>query len=339
MARYKRDDEVVDAQYRLTELLGQGPKSETWVAVGPDGGPVVLKVIDLGHRSGDAEFEVLSQVRRCQHPNVLAVTGLWLCDSGGNIVRSDSDAEGEPDGRTLAPPVSGATTELVVAQPLGEQNLARCAEAARAAGGLPLGELLWYVEGVARGVDYLSRQSAPMHKGGAAHGNLKPENVILIGGEAKVADYGFPKKSLGGPPTDDAAPELRAGKPVPQSDQYALAMMFVHLRTGWLPSERDSGRADQDGLPDLSALTPGERAVVQRATSAAPGDRYPTALDMAQALARACNVTPRRANASPLPSSTPPDAGASPVRFWLVGAFVLLALVAAIACYVIWVGM
>ncbi len=74
------------------------------------------------------------------------------------------------------------------------------------------------------------------------HLDIKPENLLILGGRVKVADFGLvkdiqdPSVSLvGGWTPVYAAPEVFKGHPSYRSDQYSLAIVFQELLTGVLP--------------------------------------------------------------------------------------------------------
>ena len=155
------------------------------------------------------------------------------------------------------------------------------------------------------------------HHQGVIHRDLKPKNV-LVGdfGETVVIDWGL-AKDLRGPaePDDGAAPVIangatEAGKVVgtpaymspeqarghtvdPRADVYALGAVLFHLLAGRPPisgrsSDEVLARLVAGPLPSLAEVQPGVPAdllaIVAKAMAFAPGDRYPTARELADDL-------------------------------------------------------
>ncbi len=182
---------------------------------------------------------------------------------------------------------------------------------------------------------------AASHDVGVLHLDLKPENV-LIGpdGAVRVCDPGIAQAVVGTTPSEKAAgipgdgplpPEQRTGGPVgPRTDVWGAGALLFELLTG---------QPFQDGRPvttrSLRRNTPrGLDAVVARALSPDPEDRFASTHEFAESLGRISGegegpplggavVRPARRAAAP-----PSNGHRSVFRTWLAVPL-LIALVAA----------
>src|SRR5262245_32729278 len=103
--------------------------------------------------------------------------------------------------------------------------------------GIPRDELLEYMREAAKGLDYPNRHDVQ-------HRDVKPENLLVVGGSVKVADFGLAKlvsqtmASHTGPMTwRYAPPEFFSGQTHSQSDQYSLAVTYCRLRAERYPCD------------------------------------------------------------------------------------------------------
>ncbi len=316
---YSQGDEPVPGSgYRLSSFLGRGGFGEVWKATAPGGAEAALKIIRLGGQEGRKEFRALQLVKRVRHPNLVPIVGFWLKGQDGSIL--DDALVGQqqlPPGETVATPLRATmvapadagrlqAAELIVAMGLGDLSLFDRLEQCRAEGldGIPQDELLRYMEDVADALDFLNRPVHDLGSGPAAiqHCDIKPHNLMIVGGAAQICDFGLARMigadrmTTAAATVAYAAPEcLQTGQPSSSTDQYSLAVTYYELRTGLLPYEDESLAAvmnakDQGDL-DFSRLNAAEQAVLRRATSPAPADRFPSAAIMVEEL-RAAAISP-----------------------------------------------
>jgi serine/threonine protein kinase/tetratricopeptide (TPR) repeat protein len=322
--RYRVGDEPV-AGYRLTDHLGAGGFGEVWKATAPGGTEVALKIIDLTGQQGVQEFASLKVVKKVRHPNLISLQAFWMKDEEGQIVDEiGTAATAKPVDVTMTAPLptsahaQAATdiamttrfsrpVELIIAMQLGSMSLHKRLEECREQGlpGVPVAELLEYLEQAARGIDFLNKPIHDLGKGPMpiVHGDIKPHNILVIGDAAVVCDFGLAravetlrKTSMAPVTVAYAAPESFKGKVTPTSDQYSLAITYAELRTGRLPFDETMTpyqvmEAHVTRNLDFTRLPDPEREVVLRATEADPEQRWQSSRDMVLALRQAVALT------------------------------------------------
>jgi len=339
--------------YRLEEVLGSGSTAQVWRASAPGRTTAALKFINLGGRLGLKEFRGIERVKEIRHPHLLPITAFWMLDDR-DCVLDDEALETLVDAAHGRQRAMSGTMELETAKPatlvvamlLGDKNLLERLREHRQAGrqGIPVDELLGYLEDAAKGIDFLNSPRHDLGSGPVAiqHCDIKPQNIVLVGNSAMVCDFGLARvlggedisRTVGGTAGTPAymAPESFEGTvPSHATDQYSLAITYVELRTGKLPVSGELPlelyEAHVAGKLDLARLPGGEREVIRRATSIRPEDRFSNSLDMVRALRRAaegdsassCEVgeVPPRTGACPPPLParvSRPTAGAPPPR-------------------------
>lgn len=162
------------------------------------------------------------------------------------------------------------------------------------------------------------------HRHGIVHRDLKPSNVMLtVDGHVKVMDFGIAKRfrcepaaeTESAPFTGDVAvgtllymsPEQVLGDPVtPASDLFALGLLLHEALTGTHPFKRSTALATAtaiahdvpDPLPPTGPETGPLDRVVQRLLAKHPGDRYPAARDVVEALGQLGRDRPRMRDAA-----------------------------------------
>ena len=204
----------------------------------------------------------------------------------------------------------------------------------------------------ARTVAYIRQACAALdyaHKRGIVHRDVKPENIMVTrDDEVKIADFGISKAvrggSLEGTRTQAGivmgtlfymSPEQVRGSDVDgRSDQFSIAVVAYQMLTGVLPFAAEEPTAiifkisfEEPPAPQLlnPGLEPAAGAVIKKALSKRPEDRYHSCTEFAEALAKALGV------ADSLDSATLPAAQARIAAAWLTqvpvlakAAFVLL---------------
>lgn len=137
----------------------------------------------------------------------------------------------------------------------------------------------------------VAKALAHLHRQGASHRDVKPENVLLDeGGRAYLADLGMGRVEGAANITSTGvvvgtphymAPELLRGEPAtPSSDLFALGVVVLELLTGHRP------RATPGGLTDLQ-LPDGPPSLIRslrRCVAADPEDRWPDGDTLGDAL-------------------------------------------------------
>lgn len=330
------------AGYKLEKFLGKGNFGEVWQSTSPGGTKCALKFLNLQERQGRKEFKAIQHLKQIRHANLLPINAMWLLDESMQVISDDNldtaqSLMEDTHRRTLvavSPPQEGEKPKtLVIAMPLAEGNLMELLQRTQQDGReIPTDELLMYMTDTARALDYLNSAQHDLGAGPIAvqHGDVKPENLLLLGGSVVLCDFGVARTLGGGMDTRSTtlggslaymAPEGLAGQTSRHSDQFSLAISYAELRTGELPFPDESlTRVIEDrkkGELVLDGLTPGEQRVIRKATAVNPDKRFDSNVEMVDALRAALLGEPARAS-----------------RTWIaLGSIPLLLLVAAVATW------
>jgi serine/threonine protein kinase len=251
--------------YTLEKLIGRGGFGEVWRARAPGGFLVAVKIIARAadHEERIREERALEVVKQLHHHFLIKTHAVYAEQEKLFIVMELADAS-------------------------VRDRLKECRATGQA--GIPLAELIGYTRESAESLDYL-------HGKGALHRDVKPDNVLLVEGHVRLADFGLVRRqdqhlvSVSGSGTPAyMAPEVWRGKAGPASDQYSLAYAYAELRLGRRPfTSTDFAAVMFDHLehaPDLGNLPAAEKDVVRQALAKNPDERFPTCTDFARALRR-----------------------------------------------------
>ncbi|MBI3862184.1 MAG: protein kinase [Planctomycetia bacterium] len=253
--------------YRTEKLLGRGGCGEVWRAVAPGGIAKAIKIVygDNDSSHADTEMRALARVKDVRHPLLLSIERIEIVHGNLVIVTELADYS-----------LKDHYTRLRQAQSVG----------------VPHEELLKYISDAAEILDYLYANYSLQHL------DVKPENILIVSGRAKLGDFGLVKNLyerggslVGGLTPTYAPPELFEGRPSRHSDQYSLAIVYAQMLTGVLPfaANNTAQLASQHlhGVPDLSALPRQQRSVVARALSKDPALRFESCTALVAALKEA----------------------------------------------------
>ena len=252
--------------YKIIKKLGAGGYGEVWSAEAPGGMEKAVKFVFGSHDSerGARELRSLNRIKSVNHPFLLSLERFEIVGS-----------------------------QLIIVTELASGSLEDVYDKHRGRGscGIPKQDLLGYMHDAADGLDYLHDEFQLQHL------DVKPGNLLIVGGHVKVGDFGLLKdlqevdcSMVGGLTPIYAAPEVFDGRPHMNSDQYSLAIMYQELLTGHRPF---AGRtiaqlATQHihSAPNLEALPASDRPVIARALEKDPTRRFANCRELISRLKR-----------------------------------------------------
>jgi eukaryotic-like serine/threonine-protein kinase len=249
--------------YQITERLGAGGYGEVWKSDAPGGLHKAVKFIYgyLTDEKASRELKALNRIKQIRHPFLLSLERIEVIEG-----------------------------QLLIVTELADSSLKDRFQACQEMGlsAIPRDEMLDYMRDAADALDFLTANALQ-------HLDVKPENLLVVGGRVKVADFGLVKdihdrtcSMMGGMTPVYAPPEVFDGRPCSFSDQYSLAIVYTEMVTGMLPFPGNTAAqlASQHlhSRPRLDSLSESDRAVIGRALSKTPTDRFPTAREMVEAL-------------------------------------------------------
>ncbi len=256
--------------YRLVQRIGAGGYGEVWRADAPGGLSKAVKLVFGFHDEARAsrELKALNRIKDLRHPFLLSLERIEVIDA-----------------------------QLVVVTELADCCLKDRFDACRKEGlpGIPRDELLRYLVDSAEALDYMTEVHSLQHL------DVKPENLLIVGNHAKVADFGLVKSiqdvtasMMAGLTPLYASPEVFNDQPSRQSDQYSLAIVYQEMLTGTLPFPgRNLAQLTAQHLnspPRLNMLPPRDRDILSKALAKKPQERYRSCAEMIQALISADSI-------------------------------------------------
>jgi serine/threonine protein kinase len=253
--------------YRLTQLLGKGSISEVWEAKKADQSIVALKLTPFTDRQlALAEQRAIETVAQLVHPKLIKLEQTWIVP--GCYVVSMERAE--------------ATLQDLLEIHQQEFNSP-----------LSIEQACEHLKQTAEVLDFLNARQHRLVDGRVVafqHCDVKPSNLLLFGDVVKLSDFALSAATVSGMQAhpkrgtlDYAAPEVFQGQVSDHTDQYALAVTWVKLRTGSLPFPPTSAKGSwprRRPAADLSKLTEKERPIIARAMAAQPQERWPKCREM-----------------------------------------------------------
>jgi eukaryotic-like serine/threonine-protein kinase len=314
-------------RYTIERELGRGGMATVYLAVDvKHDRPVALKVLhpDLAATLGPERFtREIRMAARLQHPHILSVH-----DSGetaGHLWFTMPFVEGES-----------------LRDRLNREKQ------------LPIEDAVRLARETALALDFA-------HRHGVVHRDIKPENILLMDGQALVADFGIARAlsgasvkltgtgmSIGTPAY--MSPEQAAGEQDVdgRSDVYSLGCVLFEMLAGEPPHSAPTmqgiiARRLSGEIPSVrrarSTVPPAVDEAISRAMALIPADRFSTPALMAAALADASASTASRTSEAARPTQSTPSKSALPVSSRRISpalTFVLGLLVTATAGTLIW---
>lgn len=269
--------------YTIRERIGAGGYGEVWKADAPGGLCKAIKFV-YGYLDEDRaarELKALNRIKAVRHPFLLSLERIEIVDG-----------------------------QLVIVTELADGSLKDCFEKYRGDDhpGVPREELINYLRDAADALDYMSDQHSLQHL------DVKPENLLVVGGRVKVADFGLVKELqdvtcslMGGLTPLYAPPESFDGQPSRRSDQYSLAIVYQEMLTGVMPfpgtSAAQLAAQHLHSRPRLGALPEADQPVIARALAKSPDNRFPSCRAMVDALCAAALAA--AAGGGPAQAATP----------------------------------
>ena len=250
--------------YKLLERIGSGGFGEVWSAEAPGGILKALKIVYGFHdeKRAQAELKALDRVKALRHPFLLNLERIEVYEG-----------------------------QLVVVTELADKSMADLFNefVLKGESGIPRELILRYTRNAGEALDYMSDSHQLQHL------DIKPENLLMVSGHVKVADFGLIKdlqnasqSLMQGMTPAYAAPELFDGRPGKRSDQYSLAIVYQEMLTGIRPFPGNTpaqlAAQHMHGKPDLRSLPKSDTSIIAKALAKDPSLRFNSCREMAEEL-------------------------------------------------------
>ena len=263
---------------KLMQLRGRGGFAEVWEARNKDGDRIALKFISSEKTTSTVkEVKSLQALQMLRHPSLLRTERVW-----------------------------SAPGYIVIAMELADASLLDLIDAYQAEykSAIPPEILGPYMVQAAAGLDFMNSRQHPFEGRtvGFQHCDVKPSNMLLIGDQVKLADFGLSSAMISSSipyakcgTLDFAAPEIHRGILSDKSDQFSLAITYYYLRTGNFPfPPPPEGFRRRNSYarpaPDLGLVTRTERRILERALDVQPERRWSNCESLVHELNEACGI-------------------------------------------------
>ncbi|MDX1946128.1 MAG: tubulin-like doman-containing protein [Pirellulaceae bacterium] len=274
--------------YRVGQRIGAGGYGEVWTAQAPGDLNKAIKFVYglLDEDRAARELKALNRIKGVRHPFLLSLERIEVVDG-----------------------------QLIIVTELADCSLKDRFDLCRKNNqpGIPREELLQHLRDTADALDFMSEQHSLQHL------DVKPENLLLLGGRIKVADFGLVKdmqdhsvSMMGGLTPVYAPPEVFEGRPSRRSDQYSLAIVYQEMLTGMLPfpgrTAAQLAAQHLNAKPRVSPLPAHDQPAIARALSKKPSDRFASCRELVDTLVAAGKLPAGNAAVDPRMTAATPGA-------------------------------